>query len=116
MGATGACWKVAGGWKEVGEVPRVLLVLSWLLLAQLMGSTGSSTLVGACAAPSAVTAITGESKFREKQAEEIERGLASLSLEILDHFWKQSQYQQQVKVCCMSSLVAISRAPKQRAF
>lgn len=82
MGATGACWKVAGGWKEVGEVPRVLLVLSWLLLAQLMGSTGSSTLVGACAAPSAVTAITGESKFREKQAEEIARGVASLSLEI----------------------------------
>lgn len=64
------------------QLPMSLLALLWLLLAQVMVSTDSSILVGACAAPSAVRAVIGDLGFHEKQAEETGKVLASLSLEI----------------------------------
>lgn len=77
--------------------PLSLLTLLWLLLTQLMGST----LVGACAAPSAVTAATGESRFHEKQAGETEKVLASLSLEIWTISGSNANSKSEFVVCCL---------------
>lgn len=67
------------GKSQPGEVP-------WVPAGPVAASAGTGhgkhRQQHPCAVPSAVTAIIGGSRFHEKQAEEIAKVLASLSLEI----------------------------------